>query len=862
MVSTTSPILATELQALLFGLGIPCAISGVKRGLRAFSKRPMYKVCVVSPKGLEVWNKTIHVDPLSRFQTCCSHKTLQSNQRWYILPHGKFWLKKALDSLPKYKRNSEQGSLRKQLTRYIRGDRNLTLSAYSELMKYFDDGKLPAVGNNFYSKVKDITHEKDFTCDLEVNESHSYVANTLISHNSRRGANLGLLEVSHPDVWELISYKREHNWDQLKEFIEVKDRDKWESFKFDNFYKLQMYNISIGITDEFLEAVKKDALWPLLWKGMEWELYTVVFKKSKGGGLFKEKTFNVVANSNATALWKVKRLVPYPGASDKFEIREVRKIKASEIWDRICYNAWADGCPGIINMSTARRMHNIEYVHPLTSGNPCAEQLLPAMSSCNLSSLVLSSFVKNGSFDFEEFKRVIHIAVRFGDNVIDNCFFPLKDIELMAQKERRVGLGVMAVHDALIAMGLGYDTEEGRKFIETILIVLRDEAYKTSIELAKEKGSFPVFDADKLLECSGFIQTLSPEIRADIKKHGLRNATLISVAPTGTIGTMYNVSTGCEPWFSLSYQRNTRMGSYEDGCPFYIKWKQENPDKEKPLYFKTAQEISPEDHVRMMILFSKYTDSSVSKTVNLPSKATTDDVNKIFFMAMENGVKGITIFRDQSKEGVLVKKPDNVEMPEVIWGKAQETPEEIKKNTDTLQARKSEDPESRVLPKKRGNRLEGATYRVHMQGHNLYIIINKNTEGEIVEVFTTVGESKKTGAHHTSGVEDSWAEGLGKIISLALRAGVIPHSIIRNLKNIPSDKPLFTTIGDCPSELISSPPHAIARVIEEEMRIPVKGIVEKSDVKETKRCENCGSINTRPKGSSCYECLDCFYEGC
>ena len=679
----------------------------------------------------------------------------------------------------------------------------------------------------------------------------STVSEVIEQGGSRRGASLGLLEVWHPDIWEYISYKNEHNWDTLRSFIDIKDEEKWAYFRYENLYKLQMYNISVGVTDEFFEALKKDTVWPLMWNNIEWELYTVLFRKMNINGTYIDKKFDTVADTDKTALWKVKKKVPFPSAADTFEVVSRRKIKASELWERICYNSWADGCPGLINMSTARKYHNLEYASPIEATNPCGEQLLSSWGSCNLSSIILDSFVdKSGNINYNTLKDTIHTAIRFADDVIDNCEFPILEIKEKALKERRVGLGTMGVHDFLIACKLGYDTEEGRFKVEEILKFIRDEAYRASIELAKEKGPFSLYDKEKYME-SQFIKGLPDDIKEQIAQNGIRNPLLLSQAPTGTTGTMLNSSTGCEPWFSLSFQRNTRLGSYEDGCPAYLKWKQEHPNEEKPAYFKTSQEISPENHIKMMLLFSKYIDSAVSKTVNLPNSATVQDVKNAFLMAMTNGAKGVTVFRDGSKEGVLVNK----EKPgkEVVQEILQQVDEDHERLTD-----------SRMQPKKRGHRTLGATYRVHMQSHNLYVIVNRNKTGELVEVFTTVGESKRPNAYHTSGVEDSWAEGLGKIISLALRAGVTSDSIIRNLKNIPSDKPVFATVGDCEtSELIPSPPHAIARAIEEELKYtyPDQNKIEDFSKKQG-ACVECGSSNIHWKSPTCYDCLDCSYSGC
>jgi ribonucleoside-diphosphate reductase alpha chain len=504
-------------------------------------------------------------------------------------------------------------------------------------------------------------------------------------------------------------------------------------------------------------------------------------------------------------------------------------------------------------------MHNLEYVHPFSSVNPCGEQPLPVNGCCLLASLILPSFVKDGKIDYDLLARVIRIAVRFMDDVIDNCEYPLPDMRRMEESERRIGLGTMGIHDLLIALEKGYDTEEGRSTTEEILEFLRDETYKASIDIAKEKGPFPCFDKAKYVE-SGFIKTLPEHIIKDIYKHGVRNACAISQAPTGTIGSMYNVSSGCEPWFSLSFQRNTRLGSYEDGCPSYLEWKKSNPGKAKPSYFKTAQDISPEDHVKMLMLFSRYVDSSCSKTVNLPSTTTVNDVKKTYLMAMENGVKGVTVFRDGCKKAVLVNK--EVKDGEVLVDPEDKDPSDLDEIPVTC-------TDTRMKPIVRGNRTVGGTSRVHMDKHNMYITVNKNYQGELVEIFVRIGASKDANSDigvQTSGVEDSWASAVAKITSLALRAGVKPEAIIKNLKNIPSDKPTFVTICDNDSvELIPSPPHAIGRVIEEELKkyvtqnIPIKD----EDLNSIKGyCTSCGSTEITWRNSACGKCNSCGNEDC
>jgi len=860
MLSTSSEALAREVQALLFGLGIPCKMERVYRSDSSFSQNAQYSVSVVSPKGLEMWCRLIPMDAESRFQACRQHQTDNVNQRWYVLPYGDYWLKGALDNLSKFKHSSNIGGLRKELTRLVRRERRLTLSSFDRLRSKVSF-QCPEVGNQFFCQVTNRTWKEDYTADLEVDESHTYFANGLISHNSRRGANMGMLRVDHPDVWDFISYKTDHNWDAMLSFMDVNDSNAWAQFKYENLYKWQMYNVSIGVTDEFFEALSNDEEWPLFWEGEEWRLYTVRFDKQKLDGSINSKTFDVMANSEATAVWKVRRKTPYPTANDRYTVISTRRVKTSEMWDKICRNAWADGCPGLLNLSTLRKMHNLEYARPIAATNPCGEQPLPNFGSCLLSSIVLPSFVRNGEIDYEELRTAVVTAVRFMDNVIDNCDFPLEEIREAELSERRIGLGTMGVHDMLIEMKLGYATDEGRKVVEQVLRFIRDTAYEASIKLAEEKGPFPLFDKDQFMR-SGFIATLPEEIKAGIREHGIRNCTCLSQAPTGTIGTMYGVSTGCEPWFALSFQRNSRLGSYEDGCQAYLEWKTNNPNvpyEQRPSYFDTAQEISPEDHIKMMVLFTKYVDTAVSKTINLPNASTVADVKWAFLKAMNNGVKGITVFRDGCKEAVLVNKDPKVDEDKETE-EEDEDPSAEKTPADLDEVTKQDIQQNYF--KKRGNRAVGATTRVHLSGHNMYVTVNRNQNGDIIEVFTTVGESKTPNTRHTSGIEDSWAEGLGKIISLALRAGVNPESIIRNLKNIPSDKPTFATIGDCESsELIPSPPHAIGRVMEEELKYQTNTQI-KIEPEITGTCDSCGSTNINPKSPTCYDCKDCGFSRC
>lgn len=301
------------------------------------------------------------------------------------------------------------------------------------------------------------------------------------------------------------------------------------------------------------------------------------------------------------------------------------------------------------------------YVHN------CAEQILPRNSVCCLTSLILPSFYVDGKFMWDDFGRAIYQAVRGLDNIISLSRTGETDIDKNSLRERRIGLGTTGIGELLIMAGLKYSSQEGRDFVEKILEFLRDKAYESSVELVKERGSFPEFNYEGLAK-SAFIKSLPKRIRDLIKEFGLRNVTILTQAPVGTTGTMQGFSTGCEPNFAMCFRRNSRVGVILDGSPAFIKWLSDNnlnfadynynlktlrESIKVPGYFEEANEISWEDHIRMQAVFAKYVDSSVSKTVNLPNSATIEDVKGAYKMAYDLGIKSTTIYRDGAKKQVL-----------------------------------------------------------------------------------------------------------------------------------------------------------------------------------------------------------------
>jgi len=402
----------------------------------------------------------------------------------------------------------------------------------------------------------------------------------------RRGANMGILRVDHPDIIEFITAKE-------KEGV------------------LTNFNISVGVTDEFMEAVEND------------EYYSLV--NPRNGAI-------------------------------------VRRLKARAIFDLMATAAWKTGDPGLIFLDEINRRNPTPHVSVIESTNPCGEVPLLPYESCNLGSVNLSRMVKDGEIDWDKIRRTVRTAVHFLDNVIDANNYPIPQIEKATKANRKIGLGVMGFAEMLIKLGIPYDSEEAVTTAEKVMSFISEEARKKSVELGEERSSFPNFPGS-IWEKMGY--------------KAMRNATVTSIAPTGTISIIAGTSSGIEPLFAVAFVRNVMGTQLFEINPVF-----EQISKERGFYsteliskiaktgsvqglseippdvrrlFVTALEIAPEWHVRMQAAFQKYTDNAVSKTVNLPHEATIDDVKRIFMMAWKLKCKGITVYRYGSKaEQVLV----------------------------------------------------------------------------------------------------------------------------------------------------------------------------------------------------------------
>lgn len=534
---------------------------------------------------------------------------------------------------------------------------------------------------------------------------------------TRRGANMGILRVDHPEIEDFILMKRDGK-------------------------SANNFNISVAATDKFMQAVKNDSFY---------DLYDPHLKKKVG-----EK-------------------------------------KARKIFNMIVESAWAVGDPGLIFIDRVNIYNATRNLGPIRATNPCGEQPLHEYESCNLGSINLAHFYhpqEKDQFDWEKLGQVISVAIRFLDNVIDINKYPLPQIKKMTKANRRIGLGVMGWADLLIKMKIKYDTPPALKLATKIASFLRKTAEAESQKLADLRGNFP---------------NISKSI---YKGKKMRNATVFTIAPTGTISRIANCSSSIEPIFAFEFTSKIIDGEIKDIHPLYLEWKNKNPQGTLPDYFITAHEISPEWHIKMQAAFQKHVDNSVSKTINFPNKATVKDVEKAYLLAYEMGTKGITIYRDGSRaEQVLYKATS----------------------------------QTNLIPQERPKSLPSVTDKIKTGFGNLYVTIS-HYDHKPFEVFTSIGKSGY------STMAD--AEALGRLISLALRTGVKPKEVINQLKGIGGSEPIFTDGG-----LVQSIPDAIAKVLERHL-----GKI-KYNPKDffSLRCKVCGATLPDEK---CPVCPNCGWSRC
>ncbi len=498
---------------------------------------------------------------------------------------------------------------------------------------------------------------------------------------SRRGALMLMLNDWHPDV---------------EQFIEVKQ----------DLSKINGANLSVCASDSFMEAVQKDLDWTLRFPDTKHPEYD-----SEWDGDLLE--------------WESKG---YP-------VKIYKTVKAKEIWDKICQAAWRSAEPGLVFMERYNKWSNTWYFEKIICVNPCGEQGLGEWSVCNLGALNVAAFVEDGQMNYEKLAEHAAIATRFLDNVVDANYYFYPENEKQQKNIRRTGLGTMGLGDALIKMKLRYGAQS-LETIERIYQTIRDSAYEASSDIAKEKGSFPSFISKKYLQ-GHFIKQLPEHIRQKIAKQGMRNAVVLTQAPTGTTSLLAGVSSGIEPVYDFVFVRRDRTGESVMYHPIFKEWKDANPEGTiPPSYFVAANDLTPDDHVLVQAMIQKYTDSSISKTVNAPNSHTVEQVQKLYMDAYNLGCKGVTYMRDGSRDGVLSHITDKKEVQVDI-----------------------ENPAAPVA--ERPMILRGRTYKISTPVGEAFITINRDEHDQPFEVFVTVGR----GGMHTM----ADAEAMGRLVSLSLR---------------------------------------------------------------------------------------------
>lgn len=495
-------------------------------------------------------------------------------------------------------------------------------------------------------------------------------------------------------------------------------------------------NLSVCVSDALMEAVKADADWDLRWKD-----------------------------------------------------EVLKTVKARYLWDLICESAHASGEPGIFFIDRANKNSNTWYFEKLISTNPCGEQPLGAWAVCNLGSLNLSNFVQNENILWDLMAKTIRQAVHFMDNVIDTTEYFYPENAESQKKIRRIGLGTMGLADMLIKLKIRYGSDSAIVFCEKLYSFIRDEAYKASIELAKKRGPFTAYDQEKYLQ-GPFIKTLPQEIQNNIAKYGIRNALILTQAPTGTTSLVAGASSGIEPVYDFVVIRKDRLGEHEMMYPLYEEFKKTHPNEPLPDYFVTAKELTPEEHIRMQAVIQKYVDASISKTVNAPHNHTIDDVKKLYIMAYELGCKGMAYYRDGSRDMAVLQSKEVKQTDE---------PEKVASLPDDKQ-----NPSLKLTPKPRPDVVSGSTYKIKTGYGTLFVTVNNDDDGKPFEVFAAIGK--------TGGFFAAKSEAICRLISLALRAGIDVEEVVEQLKGIRGPMPSWSKYGQ-----VLSIPDAISHILREHL---------------------------------------------
>jgi ribonucleoside-diphosphate reductase alpha chain len=580
---------------------------------------------------------------------------------------------------------------------------------------------------------------------------------------TRRGANMGILRIDHPDIINFITCKDDNT-------------------RFNNF------NISVALTDEFMMAVEED------------RSYNLINPRTK---------------------------------------KVTDSLKAREVFNLIIEHAWKNGEPGIVFIDRVDASNPTPKIGHIESTNPCGEQPLLPYESCNLGSINLAKMIKTENktqklerikIDWEKLKDITWKAVHFLDNVIDINKYPLPMIGEMTRANRKIGLGVMGWADMLVQLGVPYNSDTALKLSENVMEFIQKESRNASAAIAEKRGVFPNYKSSIY---DG--------------KTRLRNATLTTIAPTGTLSIIAGCSSGIEPLFAVSYVRTVMEGTkLIEVNPYFeevakergfwsrelmekiaekgsIKEFKEIPDDVKSV-FVTAHDITPKEHIIMQAAFQKYVDNAVSKTVNFPHEATSKDVEEVYLLAYELGCKGVTVYRDGSREKQVLTKGKKEKKQQ-----AAEVPQ-------------------KVVPKKRPELIRGSTRLMKTGCGNLYVTINEDENRHPFELFTSMGKA--------GGCAASQSEAIGRLVSLAFRSNIVPEEIIKQLKGISCHEPAWHSGGR-----ILSCSDAIAKALESYRVEGDKGNGDKQKVFMIMgACPECGGAIEREGG--CLVCHNCGFTKC
>ena len=625
------------------------------------------------------------------------------------------------------------------------------------------------------AKVKGVA--ADASGPLSFMDVWDAMCRTIMSAGSRRGAMMATMRCDHPDILDFITAKRDPA-------------------------RLRMFNVSVLVTDAFMDAVKSDGSWDLVFEG---EVF--------------------------------------------------QTMKAMDLWDQIMSSTFEFAEPGVIFIDRINKANNLSYCETIAATNPCGEQPLPPYGACllgsiNMARLVSKPFAKGANLDEAGMADLVATAVRMMDNVVDASRFPLEAQRREAEAKRRIGLGVTGLADALLMVGLRYGSEEAAAQTETWMHQIARAAYLASVELAKEKGSFPLFDAEGYL-ASGAMQQMDADVRDAIAEHGIRNALLTSIAPTGTI-SLYagNVSSGIEPVFAYAYTRKVlqKDGSKteEEVIDYAVQmWRDKMGDAELPNYFVNAQTLAPLEHVRMQAAAQKWVDSSISKTINCPEDISFEAFKDVYMAAWDQGCKGCTTYRPNAVTGSVLS----------VSSESEKTPE-IDIGADVVYISE---------PLSRPEALEGQTYKVKWPDseHAIYITVNDlllNGHRRPFEVFI----NSKNMEHF------AWTVALTRMISAVFRRGGDVSFVVEELKAV------FDPRGGAwvDGKYIPSILAAIGGVIEhhmistgfiagEGMGLKVDPQAEVVNITQSRgaSCSSCGQFDLRMV-EGCMTCGSCGYSKC